>query len=114
MRMLVTYASKYGATEEIAARIARTLDAAGHRTTVRPIGGDLGRYDAYVIGSAVYLRKWLSGARKAVRRSRVALAGSTYGVGSVVLSQPRKNLSQSWSLAVAIQVLSHDLASQSR
>lgn len=76
MRILVTYASKYGATKGIAERIARTLDAAGHRTTVRPIGGDLGGYDAYVIGSAVYLGKWLPDARKVVRREAAALAGN--------------------------------------
>ncbi|MDP8930230.1 MAG: flavodoxin domain-containing protein, partial [Actinomycetota bacterium] len=75
MRILVTYASKYGATKGIAERIARTLDAAGHRTTVRPIGGDLGGYDAYVIGSAVYLGKWLPEARKVVRREAATLAG---------------------------------------
>ncbi|MPY78987.1 MAG: protoporphyrinogen oxidase [Actinophytocola sp.] len=77
MRILVTYASKYGATGGIAERIARTLDAAGHATTVRPVqdGDDLGGYDAYVIGSAVYLGKWLSGARKVVRGNAAALAG---------------------------------------
>ncbi|WP_034267695.1 flavodoxin domain-containing protein [Haloechinothrix halophila] len=77
MRILVTYASKYGATEGIAEHIARTLDAAGHTTIVRPTraNDDLGGYHAYVIGSAVYLGKWLSEARKVVRRNTTALAG---------------------------------------
>lgn len=76
MRTLVTYASKYGATEGIAEHIAHTLDAAGHTTTVRPMraNDDLGGYDAYVIGSAVYLGKWLSEARKVVRRNTTTLA----------------------------------------
>lgn len=79
MRVLVTYASKYGATRGIAERIARTLDAAGHATTVRPMrgGGDVDDhvgYDAYVIGSAVYVDKWLPDAQKFVRRNQGTLA----------------------------------------
>lgn len=77
MRILVTYASKYGATKGIAEHIARTLETAGHTTTVRPAraNDDVGGYDAYVIGSAVYLGNWLPEARKVVRRNTTALAG---------------------------------------
>ena len=43
MAVLVTYASKHGATQEIAERIAQTLAAAGKQAQVRPVSaaGDL-------------------------------------------------------------------------
>jgi flavodoxin-like protein len=43
MAVLVAYASKHGATQEIAERIAQTLAAAGQQAQVRPVSaaGDL-------------------------------------------------------------------------
>jgi menaquinone-dependent protoporphyrinogen oxidase len=76
MRVLVVYASRYGATQEIAERIAATLrqqsveasvEAANHADD--PVG-----YDAAVIGSAVYYFRWMKSATDFVRRNRNALA----------------------------------------
>ena len=69
MTTLVGYASRYGATQGIAERIADTLASAGHRAQARPVQavGDLARYDAYVIGSAAYMGSWLREARDFVR-----------------------------------------------
>ncbi len=77
MPVLVVYASKHGATGEIAERIAQTLAAAGQQAQVRPVSaaGDLAGYDAFVVGSAVYLGHWQKEAVEFVRRNRAVLAG---------------------------------------
>ena len=68
MRVLVTAASKYGATAEIAAALGRTLDEQGLDADVVPIeaAADLSRYDAFVLGSGVYAGHWLKPARQLV------------------------------------------------
>ena len=58
--ILVTYASKYGATKEIAQKIGEVLRQASLQVDVLPVGGvrDLYRYEAVILGSAVYVGKW--------------------------------------------------------
>jgi menaquinone-dependent protoporphyrinogen oxidase len=75
--ILVAYASKHGATREIAERIADTLRAAGQQVEARPVqaAGDLAGYDALVIGSAAYAGHWLKEASEFLRRNRTILAG---------------------------------------
>jgi menaquinone-dependent protoporphyrinogen oxidase len=77
MAVLVAYASKYGATQQIAERIAVTLRASGVDADVRPIKavGDVARYEAFVIGSAVYYGSWMRPASSFVRRHQSILAG---------------------------------------
>ena len=76
MRVLVTAASKHGATLEIAEAIARVLEEEQVRTDLRPVDGisDFGPYDAVVLGSAVYMGRWLEPARELVRRHATELA----------------------------------------
>jgi menaquinone-dependent protoporphyrinogen oxidase len=76
MRVLVTAASKYGATEEIAAAIAETLAAEGVEPDVRRVEAvdGLAGYDAVVLGSAVYMGQWLKVARELVDRHAAELA----------------------------------------
>ena len=64
--VLVAYASKYGATQEIAERIAKILAEKGIDCTTLPAeqAGDVATYDAVVAGSAVYIGKM----RKEMRR----------------------------------------------
>lgn len=61
MTVLVAYASKHGATREIADRIAATLTAAGQPADARSTDNvsDLAGYDAFVIGAAAYYGHWL-------------------------------------------------------
>src|SRR6266508_1286598 len=77
MKILVAYASKHGATQAIAERIAEKLGAAGHGAEARPVkaAGDLAGYDAFVIGSAAYIGHWQKKAAELVRRNRAVLAG---------------------------------------
>jgi len=76
MSILVAHASKYGATEGIAERIAEQLRASGLEAEARPVHavGDVGGYEAFVIGGAAYLGHWLKEATAFVRRNRAVLA----------------------------------------
>ncbi len=77
MHVLVAYASRHGATQGIAERIAETLRREGLATDLRPAGtvSDLAGYDAFVIGSAAYMFHWLKDAAELVRRNERLLAG---------------------------------------
>ena len=76
MSILVAYASKHGATEGIAERIAARLKAAGCQAEVQPVqaASDLTGYDAFIIGSALYMFHWMKAASKFVRHNRAVLA----------------------------------------
>jgi menaquinone-dependent protoporphyrinogen oxidase len=76
MRILVIYASKYGATQGIAQRIAHTLTEGGHDARAVSTGSaaDLGGYDAFVVGSAAYMGSWLKRAGKFVRQNAATLS----------------------------------------
>ena len=75
-RVLVAYASKHGATEEIAERIGVTLRAAGLAVDVDRAGeiDAVARYDAVVLGSAVYVGRWRGEASRFLKQHRDALA----------------------------------------
>jgi menaquinone-dependent protoporphyrinogen oxidase len=57
LRVLVAYATKYGATAEIAEKMGQVLRQAGLPADVLPADhvGDLSPYKAVVLGSAVYM-----------------------------------------------------------
>ena len=82
MRVLVTYATRHGATAGIAQRIGDVLEQKGIETDVHPVadaklmerGGHLNRYDAFVVGSAIYAFHWLSDAKDFVRRNEEVLS----------------------------------------
>jgi menaquinone-dependent protoporphyrinogen oxidase len=76
MRVLVAYASRYGATQGIAERIAATLRQQGVEATVESAqqAGDPAGYDAVVIGSSIYMFHWMKQATRFVRHNTKALA----------------------------------------
>lgn len=76
MQVLVTYATKYGATAEIAAKIGQTLQQAGFQADVLPAGevGDVAAYQAVIVGSAVYVGKWRKEAVEFLEDNEDALA----------------------------------------
>ena len=59
-KVLVAYATKYGATKEIAERMGEVLGQAGVQADVQPAERvkDLDPYKAVVLGSAVYAGSW--------------------------------------------------------
>jgi menaquinone-dependent protoporphyrinogen oxidase len=66
MTVLVAAASKHGATGEIAARIGARLAEHGVDVQVKNLEHvtDISGYDAFVIGSGIYLGTWLKNARR--------------------------------------------------
>ncbi|MCO5175443.1 MAG: hypothetical protein M9890_00465 [Thermomicrobiales bacterium] len=76
MRILVAYASKHGATAGIADRIGMELRCAGSDVDVLPIDevGAVEQYDAYVIGSAVYVGSWMKLGLKFVQQHAPVLS----------------------------------------
>lgn len=76
MTILVLYASKHGATQGIAERIAAKLVVSGQEARALPILAvkDLAAYDAFVIGSAAYVGSWMKEATAFVRRNQAFLA----------------------------------------
>ncbi len=75
--VLVAYATKYGATAEIAEKIGSVLRNAGFQADVSPAGraGDPAAYGAVVLGSAVYAGQWRKGAAAFLEANEQALAG---------------------------------------
>ncbi|MEV4729958.1 flavodoxin domain-containing protein [Saccharopolyspora sp. NPDC049426] len=69
-RALVAYGTKSGATGEIAAAIGDVLAQAGLDVDVRRAGHVRGveNYDLVVLGSAVYMGRWLHEARRLLSR----------------------------------------------
>jgi menaquinone-dependent protoporphyrinogen oxidase len=76
-KILVAFASKYGATKEIAEKIGLVLKEAGHSADVLPVDkvSDLAVYGAVVLGSAVYIGGWRKQAARFLRANEKALAG---------------------------------------
>jgi menaquinone-dependent protoporphyrinogen oxidase len=77
MTVLVTAASKYGATYGIAEAIGGVLGERGIEVDVLPLADvtELGGYNAIVLGSAVYAGQWLEPARTFVETHAEELAG---------------------------------------
>ena len=106
MRVLVTAASKYGATAEIAAAIAEVLDKHGLEATVLPpeqVKGVDG-YDAVVVGSTVYAGHWLKPAGSwssgTPARWLAGRCGYSPAARSVTRPSPRKTPS-TWPTSLA-------------
>jgi menaquinone-dependent protoporphyrinogen oxidase len=76
MRVLVVCASRYGFTKGIAERIAQTLNESGHQAGVVPAShaGRLDGYDAFVVGSALYMFSWMKEAKDFVLRNQAILS----------------------------------------
>lgn len=75
-KVLVAYASKYGATKEIAEKIGQVLTDAGFAVDVLPADkvAAVGAYQAVVLGSAVYIGGWRKAASRFLKTNEKALA----------------------------------------
>ena len=76
-KVLVAYATKYGATAEIAQKIGEALGQEGLEVEVAPVKDvrDLEPYRAVVLGTAVYMGQWRKDATRFLKANEQALAG---------------------------------------
>jgi menaquinone-dependent protoporphyrinogen oxidase len=70
-RVLVAYASRHGATADIADAIGEVVADTGLGVAVRTMGEvvTVSAYDALILGSAVYMDNWLPEAYDFIRRN---------------------------------------------
>lgn len=75
-KILVAYASKYGATKQIAEKIGEVLQQAGLQAEVAAVDGkrDLNPYRAVILGSALYVGKWRKEAVQFMQANEKGLA----------------------------------------
>jgi menaquinone-dependent protoporphyrinogen oxidase len=91
-RVLVSYASKYGSTGGVADAIGKELCSKGLAADVALIRNDsnVSSYQAVVIGSAIYMGKWMSEAADFVKENKDILSKVpvAYFLVCMTLSQP--------------------------
>lgn len=75
--VLVTYASRYGSTREVAEAVAATLRQEGLQADLEPLAGvrSLDGYGTVVMGAPLYMYRWHKDARRFLTRHRRALTG---------------------------------------
>jgi menaquinone-dependent protoporphyrinogen oxidase len=75
MRVLVSVASRHGATAEIADRVGEVLKNCGIDADVRPPDqvASVAHYDAVILGSGVYAGRWLGPAKQLAERESADL-----------------------------------------
>jgi menaquinone-dependent protoporphyrinogen oxidase len=99
-RVLIAYASRRGSTAEIADVVARTIRETGHVVDCRPADGvkNLGPYDAVVLGSAVYMKRWRGDAKNFLRKHSKELSEVPFWVfSSGPVGDPAKASDPSWN-----------------
>jgi len=84
MTVLVAYSSKRGSTAEIAETLAATLRREGLHVRLESAEGvrSLEPYDAVVLGSAVYMKRWRGDAKHFLKKHRKALRQMPFWVFS--------------------------------
>ncbi len=110
-QILVAYASKYGATKEIANKIGELFQEAGLKVNVLPAEqvDDLTRYDAVVLGSAVYDREWCKAAGAFLADYESSLAKIPvwlFSSGALGNGDPTM-LMNGWHFPAALQALAY-------
>jgi len=98
-KVLVVYASKRGSTAEIAAAVAETLREEGLNTDLAAAGevSELAEYDAVVLGSAIYMKRWRGDARTFLYKHKQELAEKPLWVfSSGPVGDPDNRPDESW------------------
>lgn len=74
-RILVTYATRAGSTDEVAAAIGETIGARGFSVDVKPVkeNPQVDGYQAVLVGSAIRFGQWLPEAVEFVKNNQQAL-----------------------------------------
>jgi menaquinone-dependent protoporphyrinogen oxidase len=98
-KVLVAYASKNGSTAEIAQTIAQTLGQAGASVDCTEAGEvtNIEPYDAVVLGSAVYIKRWRGDAKRFLRKHARQLTQRPFWVfSSGPVGEPKGDPNPSW------------------
>lgn len=84
MTVLVAFSSKRGSTAEIAETVAATLRREGLGVCLEHVDAvdSLDRFDAVVLGSAVYMKRWRGDAKHFLKKHRKALRQMPFWVFS--------------------------------
>lgn len=92
-KILVTYASRFGATAGVAEEIGKTLVEGGAEVDVIPMRAvkDLSPYSAVVAGSAINAAAWLPEAMQFVQAHRSELARKPFAAFLVCMTLAMKN-----------------------
>ena len=114
-KVLVAYASKHGATAEIAERIGDVVGRAGLQADVLPASRatDPATYDGVVMGSAVYLGLWRKEAVKFVKERQEVLAQRPLWVFSCGPTSEGEAFMRGGSLPAALLPLADSLKPRS-
>lgn len=113
-QVLVVYATKYGATAEIADKIGQVLRDEGLRAEVLPVDqvSDLGSSRAVVLGSAVYAGQWRKEAAAFLEDNEQALAERPvwlFSSGPTGGGDPVQ-LMKDWRFPEALQPIANEVA----
>jgi len=92
-KILVTYASRTGATRGVAESIGKTLAEGGAQVEVLPMESvkDLTPYTAVVAGSAIRDKKWLPEAMQFIQTNRGVLGQKPFAAFLVCMTMSMKN-----------------------
>ncbi len=95
-KILIVYASRAGATGEVAEAIGQVLCDAGAAVDVRQVKNvsDLNGYRAVVLGSAIYMGSWMADATSFVEKNRQALSQvplATFTVSMLMVDRPAEH-----------------------
>ena len=104
MPVLVAYASKFGSTEEVAARIAAILKKEGLTVSLEPSGVTLdpADYDAIILGGDVVGFRWARSSPQ-LRRGRFASRATRLTSAATAARRSRKTAKRPFVLAPGIQ-----------
>lgn len=74
-KILITYATKYGSTGEIANKIKELLDKSSATIDLVPVDevNEINQYTTVIVGSAVYMGQWRKNASRFLRKNVSAL-----------------------------------------
>lgn len=113
-RILVTYASRYGSTTDVANAVTEELTELGFDVDLLPVGRQIqvAKYDAVVVGAAAYGRKWLPAASVFVvgNRDRLAqLPVALFTTGTLGVKNPKSALKEHESIVATLRELSPGL-----
>jgi menaquinone-dependent protoporphyrinogen oxidase len=108
-KILVTYASKHGATEELAVRIGDYISNHGFDVDVLNVKNvrNISAYQSIILGSAVYVGQWRKSAANFLKENETALAKKKvwlFSTGPTGEGDPEE-LMKGWSFPENLQAV---------